>query len=175
MHIRRRVQATAHLRGKACLSSTISVPLATVSRVLLRLRVCHDLPEYRIGGYSSLIVARSRNVTDLSSVSMMLSTKRRHDFLKLKGNFMTSFCIISGCSSLVSYLLSSMAFLHLMRKMENLFREGCFQLSLQASSMACFHRRLQCDNRRQIFFSLAVAPPDSLCQVGGDGMIEQVP
>ena len=39
--------------------------------------------------------ARSRNVTERSSVSIM-STKRRHVFLILKGNFMMSFCAVSG-------------------------------------------------------------------------------
>ena len=67
--------------------------------------------------------ARSLNVTDRLSVSMIWSTERRHVFRKLNGNFMTSFCMVSGCSSLVRYLLHSIAFLHLMRKMENLSRE----------------------------------------------------
>ena len=66
--------------------------------------------------------ARSWNVTERFSVSIMWFPKRRHVLLTLKGNLVMSFCMVSGCSNLARYLLPSIVFLYLVRNIENLFR-----------------------------------------------------
>ena len=55
---------------------------------------------------------------------MIWSTQRRQVFRNLSGNFKMSFCLVSDCSGLVRYLLYSIAFLYLIRKKKNLFREA---------------------------------------------------
>ena len=60
--------------------------------------------------------------------------------------------MVSGCSSLVRYLLHSIAFLHLMRKMKNLSRGALSSAFTSGQSMPWFHSdqlsRLQCPPAR---------------------------